>query len=107
MISSYYLIKETHCIIFVFVIYLSSIYFQYFHEAIKSLLLNFNLCLSVKKDRLSCSFISIPVLSITDVFIISTHTLMVNTKKAVVIAGATIYNFNHEIRNNESDLKTF
>jgi hypothetical protein len=28
---------------------------------------------------------------------------MVNTKKAVVIAGATIYNFNHEIRNNESD----
>jgi hypothetical protein len=32
---------------------------------------------------------------------------MVNTKKAVVIAGATIYNFNHEIRNNESDFKTF
>jgi hypothetical protein len=28
-------------------------------------------------------------------------------QKAVVIAGATIYNFNHEIRNNESDFKTF
>jgi SET domain-containing protein len=74
---------------------------------IKSLFLNFNSCLSVKKDRLSCSFTSIPVLTITDAFIISAHTLMVNTKKAVVIAGATIYNFNHEIRNNESDFKTF
>jgi hypothetical protein len=42
--------------------------------------------LSVKKYRFSCSFTSIPVLTITDAFIISAHTLMVNTKKAVVIA---------------------
>jgi hypothetical protein len=44
-------------------------------------------------------------MSITDAFIISAQTLMVNTKKAVVIAGATIYNFNHEIRNNELKLR--